>query len=70
MCGGIARKTLYGSIALLILILGGAAQYGLEVLYNLTSDSTLQTVLTISNSLVVLVFNSIIMMTLIVTTKK
>jgi hypothetical protein len=70
MGGGIGRKTLYGSVAFVILLVGGGAQYGLELLYNATTDPTFQTVLTISNSFVVLVFNSIIMLTLIATTKK
>ncbi len=70
MGGGILRKILYGSLAFFILLLGGGAQYGLEVLYNSTTDSTLQTLLTASNSIVILIFNSIIMLTLIATTHK
>jgi hypothetical protein len=70
MQGAIARKIAFGSLAILILLIGGGAQYGLELLYNSTSDSTLQIVILVSNSLLILIFNSIIMFTLIITTKK
>lgn len=70
MGGGIIRKVLYGSIALLVLLLGGGTQYGLGLLYNSTSNYTTQTFISALSFIVILVFNFIIMMTLIITTKK
>jgi len=69
MSGAISRKLLFGMIGIVILMLGGGAQFGLELLYNSTSDSTLQNVISVGNSLIVTVFNTIIMITLVITTK-
>lgn len=70
MKGAIGRKMLFSSIAIFILLLGGGTQFGLELLYNQTSDTTLKSVISIGNSLIVTIFNAIIMISLVITTKK
>lgn len=59
-----------GMISVVVLMVGGATQYGLSVLANSTTNSTTQTVLTTLSSLIVTVFNVILMLVLGVLTKK
>lgn len=64
MKGTICRKLLYGLIAIIILLLGGVAQYGLQLLSASTQDSTTKFLLGIASSVIVTVFNAVILITL------
>lgn len=64
MLGSICRKTLYTVIAIIILLLGGGAQYGLQLLSLSTQDSTAKSLLGIASSVIVTIFNAVILITL------
>jgi hypothetical protein len=55
---------------LLVLALGGGVLYALQLLSQSTSNGTLQAVLTYGSSIVVIVFNEIILVILVMTTEK
>jgi heme/copper-type cytochrome/quinol oxidase subunit 2 len=70
MNGAICRKLGTGCVSVVILFVGGFAQYGLSVLSDSTQDSTAQTILTTASSLIVTIFNVILMLVLGFLTKK
>lgn len=67
MNGAIARKTMTGAVSIFILLIGGGTQYGLSLL---ASSSPNSTVLDTASSLIVTVFNVVLMLTLSYLTKK
>jgi len=70
MGGAIGRKMGFGMIGVLILIIGGGAQYGLQLLSKSTSDESVKSMIDILTSILITVFNAIIMISLVITTEK
>jgi hypothetical protein len=70
MKGSICRKVVYGLISFFILLAGGMAQYGLTLLAKQSTDDFLALVFQYGNPAIVLMWNSIIMSTLIFVTER
>jgi hypothetical protein len=70
MTGAICRKTLYNILGVVILLLGGASQYGLALAQNQITDPFINNLLSIALSLVVTVFNFLILQFLVYTSQK
>jgi len=70
MGGAIGRKMGFGMIGVLILIIGGGAQYGLQLLSKSTSDESVKSMIDVLTSILITVFNAIIMISLVITTEK
>jgi len=65
MGGAISRKITFGVISILILLVGGVAQYGLDILSKqVASDSLWKLVFKYGNPVIVMVWNSIILSSL------
>jgi len=65
MGGAISRKITFGVISILILLVGGVAQYGLAILSKqVASDSLWKLVFQYGNPVVVMIWNSIILSSL------
>lgn len=70
MYGAICRKIVYGILDILILLVGGGVLYGLGLLSKSTSDVNVQAIITNASSVFVIIFNSIILVILVLTTEK
>lgn len=70
MSGSICRKVSFGIISLFILGVGGGAQYYLAVLASQATDDLMKLVFRFLNPLIVNIFNSIILVTLVIMTEK
>jgi hypothetical protein len=70
MGGAISRKVLLSACSFLFLILGGAGQYGLALAKTKVVDENELMVLNIASSILITVFNTIIIQILIITSKK
>jgi heme/copper-type cytochrome/quinol oxidase subunit 2 len=67
MRGAICRKSMTGAISVLVLLVGGGTQYGLSLMAKSDPDST---VLNTASSLLVTIFNVVLMLALGFLTKK
>ena len=67
MSGAIARKSMTGAISIFVLFIGGGAQFGLSLLASSSPDST---ILKTASSLIVTIFNVVLMLALCYLTKK
>ena len=71
MCGAITRKTIYGFLSILILVAGGAAQWGLAVLKETYATTDTEVLLmSTASSILVSILNVIIQQFLIFTSVK
>jgi hypothetical protein len=70
MNGAICRKVVTGVISVMILLVGGGAQYGLSLISTTTTNESMKTVLSTISSLIVTIFNVVLMIALSILTKK
>lgn len=70
MCGAICRKTLFNFLAIIILLIGGAAQYGLAVSQNQITNPTTKQLMSIALSVLITIFNFLIVQFLVFTSRK
>lgn len=69
--GAICRKTIYSLICIIVLLAGGAAQYGIAVLKTqIDGDDTTKMVLSTASSICVSIINFLIQIVLIFTSER
>ena len=62
--GSICRKLVFGVVSIVILLIGGGTQYALQLWSVKTTDETIKSIIGILSSLLVTVFNAVILVTL------
>jgi hypothetical protein len=70
MNGAICRKLAFGLVSILILMVGGAAQYALAILNKQATSDILKLMFQFANPIIVMIWNSIILSSLELMTEK
>ena len=68
MSGSICRKVGFGLISVMILLIGGAAQYGLAILNKQATTDLAKTIFRFANPVIVMAWNSVIMIAIVLMT--
>lgn len=70
MEGSIGRKVGFGVISILILLVGGMAQYGLAILNKQATTDLAKNIFLFANPVIVMAWNTILMVAIVLMTER